>query len=70
MTTPAPPSPPQGITPLSYEQAGVNYDLIDPLKVSAQRAAASLGCLIARKAARAGASSEGKGRACSSFASV
>lgn len=26
---------------LSYEQAGVNYDLIDPLKVSAQRAAAS-----------------------------
>jgi phosphoribosylformylglycinamidine cyclo-ligase len=32
MTT-APPSP------LSYEQAGVNYDLIDPLKVAAQRAA-------------------------------
>jgi phosphoribosylformylglycinamidine cyclo-ligase len=32
-------SPP--ITPLSYEQAGVNYDLIDPLKVSAQRAAAA-----------------------------
>ena len=29
------------ITPLSYEQAGVNYDLIDPLKVSAQRAAAT-----------------------------
>jgi phosphoribosylformylglycinamidine cyclo-ligase len=27
--------------PLSYEQAGVNYDLIDPLKVSAQRAAAA-----------------------------
>ena len=26
---------------LSYEQAGVNYDLIDPLKVAAQRAAAS-----------------------------
>ena len=26
---------------LSYEQAGVNYDLIDPLKVSAQRAAAA-----------------------------
>ena len=25
---------------LSYEQAGVNYELIDPLKVSAQRAAA------------------------------
>ena len=29
------------ITPLSYEQAGVNYDLIDPLKVRAQRAAAA-----------------------------
>lgn len=27
--------------PLSYEQAGVNYGLIDPLKVAAQRAAAS-----------------------------
>jgi len=26
---------------LSYEQAGVDYDLIDPLKVSAQRAAAA-----------------------------
>jgi phosphoribosylformylglycinamidine cyclo-ligase len=26
---------------LTYEQAGVNYDLIDPLKVAAQRAAAS-----------------------------
>ncbi len=32
------PSVPQ---PLSYEQAGVNYDLIDPLKVAAQRAAAA-----------------------------
>jgi len=28
---------------LSYEQAGVNYDLIDPLKISAQRAAAATG---------------------------
>ena len=28
-------------TPLSYEQAGVRYDLIDPLKVAAQRAAAA-----------------------------
>ena len=36
---PSAPSP--GIAPLSYEQAGVNYDLIDPLKVSAQRAAAA-----------------------------
>jgi phosphoribosylformylglycinamidine cyclo-ligase len=29
-----------GTTPLTYDQAGVNYDLIDPLKVAAQRAAA------------------------------
>jgi phosphoribosylformylglycinamidine cyclo-ligase len=28
-------------TPLTYDQAGVNYDLIDPLKVAAQRAAAA-----------------------------
>ncbi len=27
--------------PLTYEQAGVNYDLIDPLKIAAQRAAAA-----------------------------
>ena len=33
---------------LSYEQAGVNYDLIDPLKVAAQRAAASTGANLAR----------------------
>lgn len=32
-------SPPPATAPLSYEQAGVNYDLIDPLKVAAQRAA-------------------------------
>ena len=30
-------------TPLTYEQAGVQYDLIDPLKVAAQRAAAATG---------------------------
>src|SRR5574343_646464 len=28
-------------SPLTYDQAGVNYDLIDPLKVTAQRAAAA-----------------------------
>ena len=42
MTTPTPtafPTPPN--TPISYEQAGVQYDLIDPLKVAAQRAAAA-----------------------------
>ncbi|HEV8312710.1 MAG TPA: AIR synthase related protein [Ideonella sp.] len=32
---------------LSYEQAGVNYDLIDPLKVAAQRAAASTATQLA-----------------------
>ena len=42
MTTPSttPPAPAAN-TPLSYEQAGVKYDLIDPLKVAAQRAAAA-----------------------------
>jgi phosphoribosylformylglycinamidine cyclo-ligase len=38
MTQPASPTPP---SPLSYEQAGVQYELIDPLKVAAQRAAAA-----------------------------
>lgn len=33
-------NPPQD-TPLRYEQAGVQYELIDPLKVAAQRAAAA-----------------------------
>jgi phosphoribosylformylglycinamidine cyclo-ligase len=32
---------------LSYDQAGVNYDLIDPLKVAAQRAAAATGAHLA-----------------------
>lgn len=38
-------NPKQEIQPgtLSYEQAGVNYDLIDPMKVAAQRAAAATG---------------------------
>ena len=31
----------QNVAPLTYEQSGVNYDLIDPLKVTAQRAAAA-----------------------------
>ena len=34
-------------TPLSYEQAGVQYELIDPLKVAAQRAAAATGAHLA-----------------------
>ena len=39
----APPLPHAQDTTLSYQQAGVNYDLIDPLKVAAQRAAAATG---------------------------
>ena len=38
---PAHPAHPAGPGTLSYAQAGVNYDLIDPLKISAQRAAAA-----------------------------
>ncbi len=34
-------------TPLTYGQAGVNYDLIDPLKLAAQRAAAATGVHLA-----------------------
>jgi phosphoribosylformylglycinamidine cyclo-ligase len=34
---------PSSADTLSYSQAGVNYDLIDPLKISAQRAAAATG---------------------------
>ncbi|MEW6704143.1 MAG: AIR synthase-related protein [Pseudomonadota bacterium] len=32
---------------LTYDQAGVNYDLIDPLKIAAQRAAAATGAHLA-----------------------
>jgi phosphoribosylformylglycinamidine cyclo-ligase len=39
MTTTSPSAADHGM--LSYAQSGVNYDLIDPLKVSAQRAAAA-----------------------------
>jgi phosphoribosylformylglycinamidine cyclo-ligase len=46
-----PAAPPAGSTPhaatLSYEQAGVDYALIDPLKVAAQRAAAATGTHLA-----------------------
>jgi phosphoribosylformylglycinamidine cyclo-ligase len=34
-------------TPLTYGQAGVDYDLIDPLKLAAQRAAAATGANLA-----------------------
>jgi phosphoribosylformylglycinamidine cyclo-ligase len=33
--------------PLTYDQAGVNYDLIDPLKITAQRAAAATAAHLA-----------------------
>jgi phosphoribosylformylglycinamidine cyclo-ligase len=36
-----PPAPVAADTSLSYEQSGVHYDLIDPLKLQAQRAAAA-----------------------------
>ena len=36
-------TPSNANAPLTYDQAGVNYDLIDPLKVAAQRAAAETG---------------------------
>ncbi|MBQ0934852.1 AIR synthase-related protein [Ideonella paludis] len=39
--------PPSTGATLSYEQAGVNYDLIDPLKVAAQRAAAATAVNVA-----------------------
>jgi phosphoribosylformylglycinamidine cyclo-ligase len=38
---------PTSTTPLDYAQAGVAYDLIDPLKVSAQRAAAATAANLA-----------------------
>ena len=47
MTAPTPPHDPAAGATLTYEQAGVNYDLIDPLKVSAQRAAAATAVQLA-----------------------
>jgi phosphoribosylformylglycinamidine cyclo-ligase len=45
---------------LSYEQAGVNYELIDPLKVAAQRAAAATGANLAAHGFREIAASRGE----------
>ncbi len=45
MTCPTQPRPDSAT--LSYQQAGVDYDLIDPLKVAAQRAARSTAGLLA-----------------------
>lgn len=48
MTDAARPDPlPDTNSTLSYEQSGVVYDLIDPLKVAAQRAAAATGANLA-----------------------
>ena len=47
MTAFSPPQDPAAGAALSYAQAGVNYALIDPLKVSAQRAAAATGVQLA-----------------------
>ncbi|MFO1298277.1 MAG: AIR synthase-related protein [Rubrivivax sp.] len=43
-------SGPAAPQPLSYEQAGVRYDVIDPLKVAAQRAAAATAANLQRHA--------------------
>ena len=40
-------APPLANDTLSYGQSGVQYDLIDPLKVAAQRAAAQTGAHLA-----------------------
>ncbi|MEO8299076.1 MAG: AIR synthase related protein [Burkholderiales bacterium] len=40
-------NPSLNTTTLSYDQAGVNYDLIDPLKIAAQRAAAATASQLA-----------------------
>jgi len=47
-------------TPLSYEQAGVQYELIDPLKVAAQRAAAATGAHLAAHGCAEVAASRGE----------
>ena len=47
-------------TPLSYEQAGVQYGLIDPLKVAAQRAAAATGAHLAAHGFQEVAASRGE----------
>ena len=57
---PAPAPPPAGAGPLSYDQAGVVYDLIDPVKVAAQRAAAATAGHLARHGLAEVAASRGE----------
>ncbi len=52
-------TPPSHAT-LSYQQAGVDYDLIDPLKVAAQRAAAATGTHLAAHGFKEVAASRGE----------
>ena len=52
-------TPPSHAT-LSYQQAGVDYDLIDPLKVAAQRAAAATGTHLAAQGFKEVAASRGE----------
>jgi len=53
-------TPPSSPATLSYEHAGVDYDLIDPLKVAAQRAAAATGAHLASHGMREVAASRGE----------
>lgn len=39
---------PSAVTPMTYEQAGVDYGVIDPLKIAAQRAAAATAAQLQR----------------------
>jgi phosphoribosylformylglycinamidine cyclo-ligase len=54
------PDPTAASSSLSYEQSGVDYALIDPLKVAAQRAAASTGTNLAVHGFREVAASRGE----------
>ncbi len=54
------PEAPTPDSPLSYEQSGVVYDLIDPLKVAAQRAAAATGAHLAQHGLAEVAASRGE----------
>ncbi len=58
--SPAPSANTAATAPLSYEQAGVRYELIDPLKVSAQRAAAATAGNLARHGLAEVAASRGE----------
>ena len=56
----APPAASPTATPLTYETAGVNYDLIDPLKIHAQQAAAQTAGQLQRHGMQEVAASRGE----------